>query len=184
MPTKLPKVQGYLPHQVYDKLNEFKETRKLKSLSVALTEVLEDYFGLSPLAKSDLLTNQSELEKRVQNLEEQIEILTQTVAALATPNPVSKLEGELDIGSPVIQMTTPTPIGELEVSQSDSVGRPLTAKQLADWLGETEGAVNAAAYRGNEAFRKWSENKCGVVWDFIEPDAEAGRKVRLFFRVS
>ncbi len=59
-------------------------------------------------------------------------------------------------------MITPTPVGKSEVNQSDSVGRLLTAKQLANWLGETEKVVNAAAYRGNKVFSQWSENKCGV----------------------
>jgi hypothetical protein len=186
MPTELPKVQGYVPQAVFDKLNEFKDTHKLKSLSMALTAVLEEYFGINHhfSVRSDSLANQSELDKRVQKLEEQIEILTQTVAALAAPKPLSKSEGESDIESPAGEMITPTPTSESEVNQSDSVGRLLTAKRLADWIGETEGAVNAAAYRGNEAFRKWSENKCEVTWDFLEPDTEAGRKVRLFFRAS
>jgi hypothetical protein len=182
MTTELPKVQGYVPQAAFDKLNEFKETHKLKSLSVALSAVLEDYFGINHYfsAKSDLLTNQSELEKRVQKLEEQVEILTASVKALATPNLVRKS----DIESPAGEMITPTPTSESEVNQSESVGRLLTAKQLADWLGETEGAVNAAAHRRNKAFRQWSENKCGIIWDFIAADSKAGRNVRLFFRVS
>lgn len=186
MTTELPKLQGYVPHAAFDKLNEFKDTHKLKSLSMALTAVLEDYFGINHhfSVKSDSLVNQSELDKRVQKLEEQVEMLTETVKALATPNPVSKSEGESDIESPAGEMFTPTPTSESEVNQSESVGRLLTAKQLADWLGETEGAVNAAAHRRNKAFRQWSGNKCGIIWDFIAADSKAGRNVRLFFRVS
>ncbi len=186
MPTELPKVQGYVPQAVFDKLNEFKDAHRLKSLSLALTAVLEDYFGINHhfRARRDSPANQSELDKRVQKLEEQIEILAQTVTALATPNPISKSEGESDIESPAGEMFTPTPTSESEVNQSESVGRLLTAKQLADWLGETEGAVNAAAYRGNEAFRQWSVKKGKGTWDFIDADIEAGRKVRLFFRIS
>ncbi len=45
---------------------------KLKSLSVALKAVLEDYFELSPRAKSDSPAHQSELDKRVQKLEGQV----------------------------------------------------------------------------------------------------------------
>lgn len=192
MATELPKIQGYVPQSVYDRLNEVKDTHKLRSLSVALTAVLEDYFGInhhfSP--RSDSQVNQSELEKRVHNLEEQVEILIQAVAALAAPKPVSKSEGESDVESPVGEMFTPTPTYESEVNQSDSVGRLLTAKQLADFLGSatTEGSVNAAVSRctswSHEAFRQWSENKCGIIWDYIDADIEAGRKVRLFFRLS
>jgi ABC-type Fe3+-citrate transport system substrate-binding protein len=192
MTTELPKVQGYVPQAAFDKLNEFKEIHKLKSLSVALTAVLEDYFGINHYfsAKSDLLTNQTELEKRVQNLEEQLEILTQTVAAFTTPVVIGESNGKSvensDVESSMVEVLTPMPISESEVTESDSIGRLLTAKQLAKFLGDsiTEKAVNGAAYKGNASFRQWSTKKGKGIWDFIAADSKAGRNVRLFFRIG
>ena len=46
MATKNPKVSGGVPSSVYDQLMEFKAARGLKSVSMAVTAVLEEYFGL------------------------------------------------------------------------------------------------------------------------------------------
>jgi hypothetical protein len=47
MATDLPKVQGYVPPVVYDKLLEYKDTYSLKSISQAVTNVLMDFFGVA-----------------------------------------------------------------------------------------------------------------------------------------
>ena len=45
MPTENPKVSGYIPQVVFDKLIQFKAERGL-SVSQAVTAILEEYFGL------------------------------------------------------------------------------------------------------------------------------------------
>ncbi len=47
MATDLPKVQGYVPPVVYEKLLEYKETHYLKSNSQAVTNVLMEFFGIT-----------------------------------------------------------------------------------------------------------------------------------------
>ena len=44
MATDNPKVSGYVPQEIFDCLLEFKEKRSLKSVSLALTVVLSEYF--------------------------------------------------------------------------------------------------------------------------------------------
>lgn len=46
MPTDNPKVSGYVPQAVYDRLMEFKETRGYQSVSQAVTAALEEFFGI------------------------------------------------------------------------------------------------------------------------------------------
>jgi hypothetical protein len=53
MATDLPKVQGYVPPVVYNKLMEYKDNHGLKSISQAVTNVLMDFFGVidSPVSQ-------------------------------------------------------------------------------------------------------------------------------------
>jgi hypothetical protein len=44
MATENPKVSGYVPQEIFDRLLDFKEERSLKSVSLALTVVLSEYF--------------------------------------------------------------------------------------------------------------------------------------------
>ena len=44
MATENPKVSGYVPQEIFNCLLEFKEKRSLKSVSLALTVVLSEYF--------------------------------------------------------------------------------------------------------------------------------------------
>lgn len=46
MPTENPKVSGYVPPVVFDRLMQFKSERGL-SVSQAITVALEEYFGLA-----------------------------------------------------------------------------------------------------------------------------------------
>ena len=44
MATDNPKVSGYVPQVVYDQKKQFKAERGLKSVSMAVAAVLEEYF--------------------------------------------------------------------------------------------------------------------------------------------
>jgi hypothetical protein len=59
MATENPKVSGYVPQEIFDRLLEFKEKRSLKSVSLALTVVLSEYFQVDNKVdhKSSLLFN-------------------------------------------------------------------------------------------------------------------------------
>lgn len=65
MATDNPKVQGYVPQAVYDRLNEFKDHHGLKSLSQAVTVALESFFELS-----NSPVNQNKSNSRLEAIEE------------------------------------------------------------------------------------------------------------------
>ncbi len=46
MATDNPKISGYVPKAIYDKVMEFKTTGGYASVSQAVTAILEEYFGL------------------------------------------------------------------------------------------------------------------------------------------
>lgn len=46
MATDNPKISGYVPKVIYDKVMEFKTDRGCASVSQAVTAILEEYFGL------------------------------------------------------------------------------------------------------------------------------------------
>jgi hypothetical protein len=46
MATDNPKISGYVPQAIYDKVMHFKTTRGCASVSQAVTAILEEYFGL------------------------------------------------------------------------------------------------------------------------------------------
>ncbi len=46
MATDNPKISGYVPKAIYDKVMEFKTTRGCASVSQAVAAILEEFFGL------------------------------------------------------------------------------------------------------------------------------------------
>ncbi len=46
MATDNPKISGYVPKAIYDKVMEFKTTRGCASVSQAVASILEEFFGL------------------------------------------------------------------------------------------------------------------------------------------
>ena len=116
MATDLPKVQGYVPPVVYDKLLEYRETHGLKSISQAVTNVLMDFFGVtdSPVNQisESLPTRMNSLEGKVADLGRQLEELNQVVTRFTSDSPidplqdtskteVSELDNELKLDSPL-----------------------------------------------------------------------------------
>lgn len=104
MATDLAKIQGYVPHEVYQKLLEFKDQRELKSISMATAAALEEFFGL---AKGSSSVNHSELagqveahEGKIASLTEQMEKLTQ---ALIYKRPAVIVMKSSSPSSPVIE---------------------------------------------------------------------------------
>ena len=49
------KVTGYIRQSVYNRLLDFKEANQLKSVSQAVTLILEDYLGIEPLGDAGSL---------------------------------------------------------------------------------------------------------------------------------
>lgn len=68
MATDLPKVQGYVPENVYAALEAYRSSNNLKSMSLAVAYVLAEFFGVS--LNSDSSVNRGEsLAVRVEMIE-------------------------------------------------------------------------------------------------------------------
>jgi hypothetical protein len=134
MATDLPKVQGYVPPVVYDKLLEYRETYALKSISQAVTKVLMEFFGVtdSPVNQiSDSLpTRMNSLEGKVTDLGRQLEELNQVVTQFTSNSPIhslpdtsksktSELNSELKLDLPLEHQEGKTDARE-EASESSS----------------------------------------------------------------
>ena len=96
MATDNPKVSGYVPQAVYDHLLTFKSERGLKSISMALTGVLEEYFGLSKATISDATASRlSTLEGKVASLTETVAALSQAIADMKSISGLPVVDSEL-----------------------------------------------------------------------------------------
>lgn len=85
MATENPQVVGYVPQPVYERLIEFKDTHGLKSVSQAVTAVLEEYFQLEPASgrpEADS-TRIRELEKTVTEHTDQLFALSHQLSAVS-----------------------------------------------------------------------------------------------------
>ena len=82
MTTDNPKISGYVPQEIFDCLLEFKEKRSLKSVSLALTVALSEYFGVDQKVdrqSSLLLTNNFVSKDRFEALENKLSELSSSL---------------------------------------------------------------------------------------------------------
>ena len=82
MATENPKVSGYVPKEIFDCLLEFKEKRSLKSVSLALTVALSEYFGVDQKVdrqSSLLLTDNFVSKDRFEALENKVSELNSSL---------------------------------------------------------------------------------------------------------
>ena len=93
MATNNLKVSGYVPETVYNQLVQFKQTHQLKSISQAVTLILESYLGLdesgAPTASEATNARLLNLESNYQTLIEQVEQLRQTLELMTDSLPVT-----------------------------------------------------------------------------------------------
>ena len=82
MATDNPKISGYVPQEIFDCLLEFKEKRSLKSVSLALTVALSEYFGVDQKVdrqSSLLLTDNFVSKDRFEALENKVSELNSSL---------------------------------------------------------------------------------------------------------
>lgn len=134
MSSEGAKVTGYIRRAVYSRLVEFKEAHQLRSLSLAVTLVLEDYFGLGRLAEVD-----QSLPDRVSHLEQQLEELQAIVASIHQTMAQSLAEPSLQ---PMF---------------SPKTGEGITQAELAQRLRVRESTISRNKKKPN--FAQWSQAK-------------------------
>ena len=129
------KVTGYIRQAVYDRLLDFKEAHQLKSVSQAVTLILEDYLGVEPLGDAG-----SSLSHRISSVEEGLEKLGEVVSSLDTL--VNKPASDL----------------ALQYMQSQvEDGQGITQAELAQRLRVRESTISRN--KNKSIFTQWSKRK-------------------------
>ena len=129
------KVTGYIRQAVYDRLLDFKEANQLKSVSQAVTLILEDYLGIEPLGDAG-----SSLSHRISSVEERLEKLNEVVVSLDTL-----------INKPASDLA-------LQYMQSQVAdGHGITQAELAQRLRVRESTISRN--KNKSIFTQWSKRK-------------------------
>lgn len=199
MPTVLPKVQGYVSQAVFDKLNEFKDARGLKSISQALTAALDEFFGITV---RDLLVNQSEaIVNRLESLEEQLLALRQKVASLESESnyklisesnqlPIVEVIPQVNYFDSLVHSESKVSqddllaTSDLEVNQADSLIRlqealekgALSESEGKPLINDSEGAVEDLNLENREYTAKELATLLGISDRAVTAAAEKGQE--------
>ena len=129
------RVTGYIRQAVYNRLLDFKEAHQLKSVSQAVTLILEDYLGVEPLGDAG-----SSLSHRIGAVEEGLEKLGEVVSSLDTL--VNKPASDL----------------ALQYMQSQvEDGHGITQAELAQRLRVRESTISRN--KNKPIFTQWSKRK-------------------------
>ena len=106
MATDNPKISGYVPQEIFDCLLEFKEKRSLKSVSLALTVLLSEYFQVDQKVdrQSSLLSGSDFVSReQFESLENKFSELSSSLLGeldKLVEQKISSLRGELILSSP------------------------------------------------------------------------------------
>ncbi|MUL39570.1 hypothetical protein BWI75_25800 [Gloeocapsopsis sp. AAB1 = 1H9] len=131
--TTETEIVSYIPQQLYQCVEQFKEQRSLSSIADAVNVILEDYFGLDSCqttSSEPLTTMVEDLRGEVTDLKKQVSQLQQN---FASDRPVPS-------------------------SNTNSQGELLNRKQLGKRLGVDEIAIEQHETDGKE-FVEWSKSK-------------------------
>lgn len=80
MPTEKPRITSYLDPVLYEKLEEFKKAKKLKTLSKAVIAALEDYFEtLEQQSAANKKQNLREIKQEIEEMQTQLNELSKKV---------------------------------------------------------------------------------------------------------
>jgi hypothetical protein len=181
MTTENPKVAGYIPQEIYDALNQFKEDQGHKSISQALTYILSDYLGVEkkvnyqgnlPLDDKFVTLEQfKKLESRVSSLLS--ELLSESTKVIEQK--ISKLRSELlsslkseSLNEPLSKLLD-NPPSEL----SSELLKPMTGVALNKRFNQLAGGVikMKSKHKNNpQRFTEWTKTKDpdGIAWEFKE----------------
>lgn len=177
MPTNNPKISGYVPQPVYDRLIQFKD-REGVSVSQAVTIILAEYFGIEQTLEAQSTVGGVTLA-RMESLESELGSLASEVADLRSElqrGLRSSLEGhdnldQLNLIGPEFGLTGRSPGSSLNVADLG----PMTGKALSNRFGFNPDYVGQAKrkFKGDtKAFADWSKQRDpnGIPWEFCDED--------------
>jgi len=131
--TTETEIVSYIPQQLYQRVEQFKQRRSLSSIANAVNVILEDYFGLDcsqTMTDERLATMVEDLRSEVTDLKRQVSQLQQNFAS-------DRLN---------------------QSSHTNSEGDLLDRQQLAERLGVDQTAIEQHETDGKE-FVEWSKSK-------------------------
>lgn len=209
MPTENRRVAAYLPKNIDDRLEAFKAERGLKGDSPALIAILSEFLGVSQEVayqsdpsiqlqqieqlKGELLSElqsklfefRSEVEQRLQNLEEKVNLTPSAKVELELLSELDEeslgqqeVPGQLKL-IPVDEEGTFTNqadelLSDLESESQDDAPQkiqPLSESALAKRLGVTINALRQVKTKDKKvagSFARWSRSKDddGIAWEY------------------
>lgn len=168
MPTKNPKVSGYVPQFLKDRLIQFQEDNDGVSESKALTIILTEYFGLQhQLEKVSegvsvggvTLAEFDALRLEVDKLKEKVNHLSSEKSSLLLH------EGGQDRSSEPLQL-------KVDVDVQSERFSPISGLKLSEFrFGMNKSSVSGAKKaKSIQEFTKWTKSKDpdGIAWKSVE----------------
>jgi hypothetical protein len=185
MPTDNRRIAAYLPKEIDDRFQAFKQEKGV-SESKALILIMSEYFGVS---QQVTYSSDSPLAKQVEELSSLVSDLKSELSSKVGEERISKLKSELlnELKSDLISKSISEPPKQLDmgVEVVTSQGKPETSKskemangidilsttQLAKRLGCKNGDITTKKFHTKktvEVFVKWSRDRDpeGYGWEF------------------
>ena len=172
MGSEHPKITSYIPRDVLEALDKWREEHELDSRNAAIVAILADYLGIQyPVRLNDtaplsihlhtVLDELARLSQRMNALEDSISTALQEVQS-TVPVPPSSASGAV---SQKVLSTAPleraVPTGEVQDEAPNTVPPvPLTQSALAKRLGCSDKAIEKHRKGGSkEEFAAWSRDR-------------------------
>ena len=175
MASEHPKITSYIPRDILEALEKWREEHELDSRNAAIVAILADYLGVQhPVRLSDtaplsiylhtVLDELARLSQRMDAMEDSISTVPQEVQStvpVAPPAASSTVSVEV-LGAAPIERTVPT--GKAQGKAPSTVlphqPAPLTQMALAKRLGCSDKAIEKHRKQGSkENFAAWSRDR-------------------------
>lgn len=196
MASEHPKITSYIPKDLLEALDKWREEQELESRNAAIVAILADYLGVQyPVRLPDtaplslhlhtVMDELARLSQRMDALENSISTAPQEVQStvLASP-PISSSTVSIEVLS-TVPIERGVPPGEVQGEASSTVPpAPLTQSALAKRLGCSDKAIEKHRKGGSkEEFAAWSRDRDpdGITWTW---EGSGGRGKPLRFITS
>jgi hypothetical protein len=190
MASEHPKITSYIPRDILEALDKWREEHELDSRNAAIVAILADYLGVQyPVRLSDtaplsihlhtVLDELARLSQRMDALEDSIGTVPQEVISTALVSPPSS-SSTVEVPS-TVSLERAVSTGEAQDEASSTVPlAPLTQMALAKRLGCSDKAIEKHRKGGSkENFAIWSRDRDpdGIAWTW-EGSGGRGKPLR------
>lgn len=179
MASEHPKITSYIPRDILEALDKWREEQELDSRSAAIVAILADYLGVQyPVRLNDtaplslhlhtVLDELARLSQRMDALEESTSTALQEVQSTAPVPPPSSSRAVSLEGLSTVPQERAVPTGKAQEEALSTVPpAPLTQSALAKRLGCSDKAIQKHREKGSkEKFATWSRDRDpdGIAW--------------------